>query len=101
MTTRRSSRHQRQTRHEVVSMFTLATQSLLAHPGPWHDGGGAGWWLAFPITFGLFWIAVAVGAFVLLRRRTTPPGPRATAESVLAERFARGDIGEDEYYQRL
>lgn len=83
-------------------MFTLATRSsLLAHPGPWHDGGGPGWWLVFPIAFGLFWIAVAVGAFVLLRRRATPPGPRASAETLLAERFARGDIDEDEYYKRL
>jgi putative membrane protein len=82
-------------------MFTLATP-LLVHPGPWHNGdGGPGWWLVFPITFGLFWIAIAVGAFVLLRRRSTPPGPRATAETLLAERFARGDIDEDEYYKRL
>jgi putative membrane protein len=88
-------------------MFTLATP-LLVHPGPWHDGGGGpGWWLVFPIAFGLFWIAVAVGAFVLLRRRTNPPAPpapptpRATAETLLAERFARGDIDEDEYYKRL
>jgi putative membrane protein len=81
-------------------MFTLATP-LLVHPGPWQHDGGPGWWLAFPIIFGLFWIAVAVGAFVLLRRRATPPGPLATAESLLAERFARGDIDDDEYYRRL
>jgi putative membrane protein len=82
-------------------MFTLATP-LLDHPGPWHEGGGGpGWWLIFPIGFGLFWIAVAVGAFMLLRRRTTPPDPRTNAESLLAERFARGDIDEDEYHKRL
>ncbi|HZB31375.1 MAG TPA: hypothetical protein VE465_14535 [Streptosporangiaceae bacterium] len=82
-------------------MFTLATPPLLVHSGPWHEGGGPGWWLIFPITFGLLWIAVVVGAFMLLRRRATPPGPRATAETLLAERFARGDIDEDEYYKRL
>ncbi|HEU5161264.1 MAG TPA: hypothetical protein VFU43_30005 [Streptosporangiaceae bacterium] len=81
-------------------MFTLAIP-VLHHPGPWHDNGGPGWWLVFPITFGLLWVAIAAGAFMLLRRRTTPPGPRATAESLLAERFARGDIDEDEYHKRL
>jgi putative membrane protein len=82
-------------------MFTLA-MPLLEHPGPWRDGdGGPGWWLLFPIAFGLFWIAVAAGGFVLLRRRTTPQDPRTKAESLLAERFARGDIDEDEYYSRL
>lgn len=81
-------------------MFTLATP-LLAQPGPWHDHGGPGWWLIFPIAFGLFWIAIAVGAFTLLRRRTAPPDPRTKAEGLLAERFARGDIDEDEYYMRL
>ena len=81
-------------------MFTIA-MPLLDHAGPWHDGGGAGWWLLFPITFGLFWIAIGVGAFMLLRRRATPQDPRTKAESLLAERFARGDIDDDEYYARL
>jgi putative membrane protein len=82
-------------------MFTLATP-ILAHPGPWHDGGGgSGWWVLFPITFGLFWIAVAGGAFWLLRRRTAPKDPRTSAESVLAERYARGDIDEEEYNARM
>ncbi|HEX6473098.1 MAG TPA: hypothetical protein VF069_28670 [Streptosporangiaceae bacterium] len=84
----------------------MLTQALplLDGPGPWHDHGGPGWWLVFPITFGLLWIAIAAGAFMLLRRRSTPPAPpdpRAKAESLLAERFARGDIDEDEYYTRL
>jgi putative membrane protein len=87
-------------------MLTVAAP-FLAHPGPWHDGGGGpGWWVLFPIGFGLFWVAVAASGFWLLRRRTVRPGPRtedprAKAESVLAERFARGDIDEDEYYARL
>ena len=86
---------------------TLATP-FLAHPGPWHDGGsGPGWWVVFPITFALLWIAVVAGGFWMLRRRGGPwrgprtEDPRAKAESVLAERFARGDIDEDEYYARL
>ncbi|GAA3968132.1 hypothetical protein GCM10023085_58210 [Actinomadura viridis] len=83
-----------------------------AHPGPWQDGGPAdapAWWPVFPITFGLFWLAVAVGAFYLLRRRMTASAaaaaaaadPLSRARSVLAERFARGEIDEDEYLTRL
>ncbi|RAY11446.1 SHOCT domain-containing protein [Actinomadura craniellae] len=55
----------------------------------------------FPIGFGLFWVAVAVGAFWLLRRRSAPADPRAGARAVLAERYARGEIDEDEYRSRL
>lgn len=91
-------------------MLTMLATQL--HPGPWQDGPGHGpasdapaWWPVFPITFGLFWVAVAVGAFYLIRRRiaanATQADPKAHAQSVLAERFARGDIDEDEYYARL
>jgi len=45
-------------------------------------------------------------AWLLLRRPTTPPplpahGARPTAQEVLAERFAQGDIDEEEYRWRL
>ncbi|MEW2355300.1 SHOCT domain-containing protein [Spirillospora sp. NPDC029432] len=94
----------------MTMLTTMAT--ALAHPGPWNEDGPAGapaWWPVFPISFGLFWVAVAVGAFYLLRRRTAhtataaaaasdPAGP---ARTILAERFARGEIDEDEYQARL
>ncbi|KAB2348086.1 SHOCT domain-containing protein [Actinomadura rudentiformis] len=58
----------------------------------------------FPITFGLFWVAVVVAGFYLVRRRIAAGAahadPMARARSVLAERFARGEIDEDEYYAR-
>jgi uncharacterized membrane protein len=96
----------------MMTMTTLATQ-VAAHPGPWNDGPGAhdapAWWPVFPITFGLFWVAVAVTGFYLIRRRIAATAaasaaasdPMARAQSVLAERFARGEIDEDEYYARL
>lgn len=62
---------------------------------------GSGWdggpWFPF---FPLLWIGLLVGVFVLFRRR---PGRWQThsAEEVLAERYARGEISADEYRQRL
>ncbi len=92
-------------------MMTLATQM---HPGGWNDGGDPpAFWPVFPITFGLFWLAVLGTGFYLVRRRlaggraaaaTAAPaesGPLAKAQSILAERFARGEIDEDEYLMRM
>ncbi|TDC74934.1 SHOCT domain-containing protein [Actinomadura sp. 7K507] len=79
-------------------------------PGGWHDGGDApAFWPVFPITFGLFWLAVLGAAFYLIRRRmngdasaaAAAADPMAKAQSVLAERFARGEIDEDEYLMRI
>ena len=87
--------------------MTLATQM---GPGGWHDGGGdPAFWPVFPISFGLFWLAVLGAAFYLIRRRMNSTAaaaaaaadPMANARSVLAERFARGEIDEDEYLMRI
>jgi putative membrane protein len=72
--------------------------SILATHG--HDGWGYGpgpWFLFFP----LLWIAVV--AFVVWRfRRGGPPWRQpSTGRSVLAERYARGEITVDEYRERL
>lgn len=65
-------------------------------PGPWH-GGGPGWWLIFPI---LFWIVVVSAVGYLTYRRSPRQSARGAAERILAERFARGEISEDELKQR-
>jgi putative membrane protein len=59
------------------------------------------------IIMALFWGAVIFGIVALVRyarrdgmARREPVQPPAP-ERLLAERFARGDIDEDEYYQRL
>jgi putative membrane protein len=71
----------------------MHTMTLTAH-GPWHDHAPA-WWPVFPIGFGLFWLLVIGGGLYLLAKR--PKGPERT----LAERYARGEIDEEEYRERL
>jgi putative membrane protein len=58
--------------------------------------GGGPWFLFFP----LFWIALLVGALLLFRRRRDHWQTRS-AEEILGERYARGEITADEYHQRL
>ncbi len=92
-------------------MSTLA--SALAHPTVAYGG----WWWPGPwfLLIPLFWFVVVVSFVVLFatRRRRwaaagrVPCGPwsgmagRSSATSVLAERFARGEIDEAEYRARL
>jgi putative membrane protein len=64
---------------------------LVAHA--WHHGH---WWLLWP----LLWLAVIATVLVVWRRRRgTPPG--TSAQTILGERFARGEIDVEEYRERL
>ena len=77
------------------------------------DGDGWGWggWLAM-CTMVLFWAALITAVVVAIRYlsqsqpRGRTPTPaltegRTDAENVLAGRFARGEIDEDEYRRRV
>jgi len=75
----------------------MNTMTLTAY-GPWHDGHSTAWSPVFPIGFGLFWLLVLGGAFYLLSKRMKAGGG---AERMLAERYARGEIDEEEYRERL
>ncbi|MDF5757209.1 SHOCT domain-containing protein [Spongiactinospora sp. TRM90649] len=72
---------------------------------------GGGFWPIFPVFWLVFW-AAAVTLFVRARRRGwkppflatatgSPSGPTDAAERLLAERYARGEMSDDEYLQRV
>jgi putative membrane protein len=54
--------------------------------------------LLFPV-IPMFWIALLVGAWFLFRRRDDR-GRTQSAEAILGERYARGEITVEEYRQR-
>jgi putative membrane protein len=80
----------------------------------WYGSGMSGWGYALmTISMILFWGAVIFGIVMLVRYAgrsgqppAAPPSPQApesrqSPEGLLAERFARGEIDEEEYRQRL
>lgn len=78
-----------------VAALATTTAQLGAHAGP-GGPGGFGWWFIFP----LLWIGLIV-LFVVGRRRGHRTDHRRAAEGVLRERYARGEIDETEFRQRL
>ena len=83
-------------------MSTLMAITPLAHD---HWNGPGAWWPIFPIFWGLFWIVVIGFIIFRVRRGGGPPWRQwqhqQSGEGVLAERYARGEIDEREYEQRL
>jgi putative membrane protein len=70
----------------------------------WHDHGMSGWGYGFMAFNSLIFWALLVGGGVLLYRflRREERGRREeTAERTLAERYARGEIDDEEYHRRL
>jgi putative membrane protein len=73
-----------------------------------HGGWGAGDWLAMSFMMVVFWGLLIALVIWLVRstRSDRVPGrrpagiPAQPADEVLAERFARGEIDEDEYTRR-
>ncbi len=51
--------------------------------------------------FPLFWLAVIAGLVLLFRRRQWGHWHAGSGEAVLAERYARGEITEQEYRERI
>ncbi len=77
----------------------------------WHEHGSAGGhWIVAIVVMVLFWGAVAAIVIALLRNRNHPHHQTAdlsnvnpstiSAERILHDRFARGEIDEDEYTRR-
>ena len=78
-------------------MLTLASPILLAESDHWD---GPGWWIIFPI-FWLLFLGAVLCFLIFGRRRDCRMAGGQHGESKLAERFAAGDIGEQEYRERL
>ena len=73
----------------------------------WHDGWGAGGWLLMSLLMIAFWATVIVGLIWLVRTTggpssLSPPNPdtNETARRILDERFARGELSEEDYTRR-
>ena len=67
-------------------------------------GWGMGGWMMASYGFVVLLILIGiVVALVALSRRTGRGGPAVTptATELLAQRYARGEIDDDEYFQRL
>lgn len=78
----------------------------------WYGHGITGWgWFAMSVGTLVFWALVITVVALLFRAlvtagrdaggRTVAPPDWRTPEQLLAERFARGEIDEDEYRRRL
>ena len=84
----------------AIAAPAVASAAEMGHP--YAAGGGPGWWIVFPI---LWFLLVATVVFLVARRarRYGPPWARGGAGGVdvLGERYARGEIDEAEYRQRL
>ncbi|MGH2819483.1 MAG: SHOCT domain-containing protein [Actinomycetota bacterium] len=73
-------------------LLAQACRGFAFGPGPW--------WPIFP----LLWLVLgglAIFAIYRSRRSWWTRSAGASAESVLSERYARGEINEDEYRERL
>ncbi|MDZ4269676.1 MAG: SHOCT domain-containing protein [Mycobacterium sp.] len=71
----------------------------------WH-GGGSGWWILMAVLTVVFWAVVITVVVLAIRYVASDRGRSAAptsaqAEDLLAERYARGEVDDDEYRQRL
>ncbi|WP_405862610.1 SHOCT domain-containing protein [Streptomyces sp. NBC_00090] len=74
----------------------------------WYGDGMSGWgWFAMSAGMVLFWGLLITVAVMLLRtlgrpaERPSGSRPATSAEQILGERLARGEIDEEEYRRRL
>ena len=71
------------------------------------SNGGWGGWLLMTIAMVLFWALIITAVVLIVRYLVsqqptgTSAGSARTPEEVLAERYARGEIDDNEYQRRL
>jgi putative membrane protein len=70
----------------------------------WHGGWGWGGWVAMGLTMLLFWGLIIVGVIAVVRSwrpgSHDARGGQSNATALLDERFARGEIDEEDYRKR-
>ncbi len=71
----------------------------------WHNGTmGGGWWVLMVIGMVIFFAVFVVGAVLLVRHYGQPHseiGASNSAIDILQQRFAQGEISEEEYTRSL
>lgn len=75
----------------------LTTSPTAAHLAAHDHWAAGGWWPLFPILWFVLWAGVVTVVVLVVRRH----GATRSGQAVLAERYARGEIGETEYADRL
>ncbi|GAA1718927.1 SHOCT domain-containing protein [Fodinicola feengrottensis] len=92
----------------MLASFSLAVTEFARFGPGWagHGGPGPGFWPIFPLTWLVIWAAIITTVVLLWRRRSrlAPPqlfGSTRSAQALLAERYARGEVTDEEYRQRL
>jgi putative membrane protein len=83
---------------ELIMLLPAAVTILADNNDHW-DGPGA-WWPVFPLLWFLVVAGIVTAVVVTGRRRARFGGVRS-GEARLAERFADGEITEQEYRERL
>lgn len=70
--------------------------------GWYQDGAGWGGWLVMTVAMIAFWALVIVAVVALFRGATSSrdSASRQDPMDILDQRFARGEIDEDEYHAR-
>src|SRR5699024_12444448 len=82
-------------------MVDTTTTALMLADGPWHHLSGPPFpFFLIPLVWFLLLAGIVTAVFWSRRRRELRTGLRA-GEAVLAERFARGEIGPEDYAARL
>lgn len=81
---------------------TIAAATRMTAHGPWHEmaGGPPFPFFLIPLLWFLLLAGIVVAVVLNRRRHERRTGLRA-GEAVLAERFARGEIGAEDYAARL
>jgi putative membrane protein len=70
----------------------------------WWNGDWNGWaWFAMSVSMLVFWALVGVLIWAVVRSVSSPSGTPTTpsAEDILRQRYAAGELDDEEYVRRL